>query len=88
MRVSRHREACESRQGGRKQHEGPRGPQRFSGSPGYGERPSGEESGGLVNDDDMKLGLCCQHPPPPPCVFPKELTVKGRGPWGGGTSYY
>lgn len=42
----------------------------------------------LVNDDDMKLGLCCQHPPPPPCVFPKELTVKGRGPWGGGTSYY
>lgn len=41
-----------------------------------------------MNDDDMKLGLCCQHPPPPPCVFPKELTVKGRGPWGGGTSYY
>ena len=44
----------------------------------------------LVNDDDMKLGLCCQHPPAPTLCVPKgtESKGEGEGPRGGGTSYY
>ena len=56
---------------------------------GMGRGRMGKKVEDLVGGKDMKLGLRCQHPPPPHHVFPKEGTVKGMrgGMWGEGTYY-